>query len=508
MDHANKPIARIDIPGLTDRRHGTAGSSSAEPERRRKGMEVAREVVLEDKLRATLDLKPEPPVNKMLKGVVVAAEERIKIYEDIKNKRARRKMMRNLVESIIWLLLLAIVVGGYFAWQNHRVKITAERARIAAEAEAERLRLMEERNRIDLERRERERLAREAAAERERFERAQREKAAQEARERVAKMRRDNLERYQMFTCSLSGNKFDLFWKAATNGLETAGGELCYLFPQEGSAPPPLYWVVYETNGVVQAFRLDSQGEKEGVAFATFSEKLKNADYLVARGDKVYFKSKQKDPKTGVLSKKQECDPATLFFGGLTDVLKWLKPTYDELTFDVVFTTKGGVKRIVVENLEFGCAYSLPNVRAAIEKEFPFSSTGGGGLREKRFKRTVKLWNGGMIKQGIDGITYVPRTRPPQRTYNNSTSNLKGYDVIYRSSGTNHGDASRWQALYNRAVREEADERAFYERQRAESQGRRARALSEAERTWREKIDKIFDEGTLSYRIRKRKPAN
>ena len=197
-------------------------------------------------------------------------------------------------------------------------------------------------------------------------------------------------------------------------------------------------------------------------------------------------------------------------------MLKELKPSYDELTFDIIFIPKGSAKKIHVENLEFGCTYSFENVRDAIEKANPFNvydAHGGGSSRAKRFKRTVKIWNGAMIKQGIDGVTYVPRTPPPERVYYPPfRSNLSGYKVIYRSRERDSyvyrdNGHSRWQDLYNRAKEEDAAEREYYERQRASRAERRSSAQTEAERKWHEKIDKIFREGTLTYHIRKAKVA-
>ena len=89
---------------------------------------------------------------------------------------------------------------------------------------------------------------------------------------------------------------------------------------------------------------------------------------------------------------------------------------YEELTFDIFFTPMGK-KKIFVENLPYGCTWSLQNVRDAVDKATPSGGSGSfvsGKSSKKKVKRTVKIYPGGMIKQGMDGITYVP-INPPHR---------------------------------------------------------------------------------------------
>lgn len=514
---SEKKSVRIEIPGVTDRKIGRPKSpmpenlpTGKEDGRFLKERDTVQHVLAEDRLRITLSAKEERPLNSVLQGTVHAAEERARLYEEMKSKMTRRKMLKNFFDVFILLMLLTAIVGGYIAWTNHRTKVEAEKTRLNLEAEAERIRLEAERDRVEAEKRERLRQEREDLEKRKRDEREKERLAVEEAQ----RERRDNAERYQMFKLALKENEFDLFTISVTNDMKTTGGELCFLLPLE-TTPPPLHWVVYSTNGVVNVYRLDSSGRKEEIDWEMFQKKLMlGKDYIVAKEGKVYFHSNRKKPGVGLLDKSQPGNPAVVFFGKMSDTMKWLQPTYDELTFDIFFTPKGEPKKkIKVENLLFGCSYSLQRVREAVEAEFPFNASGvrssAGG---RRFKRTVKLWNGMTIRKGVDGITYVPATPPPKRpTYyrSSSYSNLSGYHTIYRSrthSYANGEDAADlWRSLYERAQEEDAQERAFYERQRQSSREAQSRAVSDAERRWSEKIDAILCDGTLSFGIRKAK---
>ena len=468
--------------------------------------ESMQDVLMEDKLRMAINVQP--PVTKSAPGgAVSAAEERVRMYEAMRRKNARTKMLRNFVESAMLLMLLGALVGLSLWWMSHRNKVKAEEARISAEREAEMIRIAKERDKIDRERREKDRLEREAMLARER-ERRQKE---QEAKEREERERRNNKELYNLCSMAIRENQFDLFVDSVTNDMCRTGGELCYLLPTP-TTPPPLYHVTYETNGIRQVFRIDEKGNKDVVEAGEFDGMLKGVEYIVAKNGMVHFASTRKPPTTGLLPMAKEADPSETFFGALAPALMELKPTYDELTFDVFFTPRGSTKKIFVENLPFGCAWSQQNIRDAIDKATPRGSTGyfsAGSSRIKKFKRTVKVYGGSMIKQGLDGITYVPASPPPERyreVYSSTVPNC-----IYRSRTTVRYDNSRerWSTLYARAQQEEADEAAYYERLREKRQSSISAAQSAEERKRQAKIDGILRNGTLSYRIRKAKvPAD
>ena len=503
----SKP-ARVEIPT-------GANKTSTKPRigiRRQSATEISRNVEMEDRLRMAIN--PQPPKTPVSapKGVVSAAEERVKLFEEMRRKEARQKMVRNFVESATLLLAFAVLVGLVLWWQSHRNKVAAESARIEAEVEADRIRLKEERDRLAREQREKDRLEREAERAREAERRkkeqeevARRRQEEREAMERAEKEIRDNKERYNLYVMALKENDFDIFVKSVTNDMDKVGGELCYLLPST-AAQMPLFHVTYETNGVKRVFKLYEDGKRDEVEFGAFQERIKDVEYLVAKSGTVYFKSTRKNPAVGLLPMANESDPAETFFGSLAPVLNVLKPTYDELTFDVFFTPNGSDKQIFIENLPFGCAWSHRNVREAIEKNTPRGNGNSysSGSRVKKFKRTVKIWNGAMVMQGIDGITYVPSSPPPERYREKHASGLP--NVIYRSRTVRYdNNYERWQILYNKAQQEEAEEAAYYERLRQKRADRRASAQAASEQRWQKKVDNILSNGVLSYKIRKAK---
>ena len=399
-------------------------------------------------------------------------------------------MLRNFVESAILLMLLATIVGLYFWWQDHKSKMEVEAAKIREEQ----IRIEAERERQRQELREKERLARESALARER-----------ESSEREKRELRDNKERYLMYMMAITENRFDLFTRSVTNGMESAGGELCYLFPQDGRSIV-LYHVLFETNGIKRISKMEGDGRKEAADPVVLNDKISKMEYLVAKGDTVYFKSLRKTPPTGILNSASESDPAETFFGALAPVIKVVKPTYDELTFDIFFTPKGETKKIFVENLPFGGSWSMQNVREAVEKNTTIrASSYKKDTKIKKFKRTVKIYNGMVIMRGIDGITYVPRTPPPNRIRTTYSSTVPNCIYRTRTRTTFDNSRERWSALYSAAQQEDAAEAAYYEQIRKNRAERRNAAQAAEEQRWRDKIEDILRNGTLSYRIRKAK---
>ncbi|MBR2838609.1 MAG: hypothetical protein IKE55_07500 [Kiritimatiellae bacterium] len=470
-------------------------------------------ILMEEKLRLTINPRPPQPPHPVPYGSISAAEERVRMYEEMRRKEARQKMARNFVDSLILLLCLGVVVGCCLWWRSHTNRVEKERIRLQAEAEANRIKQRTERDRVERERREKDRLEREAESlreaerkKKEQAELARRQQEECEAQERADKEVRSNKERYHLYMMALKENNFDMFVKSVTNDMDRVGGELCYLLPS-ATTQMPLFHVTYETNGVKRVFKLYEDGRKDEVEFEAFQDMIKDSEYLVAKGGTVHFRSTRKNPATGLLPMVNESDPAEAFFGSLSPILKILKPTYDELTFDVFFAPHGSGKTIFVENLPFGCAWSRRNVREAIENNTPMNSgkSYGVGSRAKKFKRTVKIWNGTVIKQGADGITYVPSSPPPERYRTTFTSTLP--NVIYRSRTSVRYDNSlgRWQTLHHRALQEDAEEAAYYERLRQKSADCCAAAQAAEEQRWQKKVDGILSNGVLSYKIRKAK---
>lgn len=446
----------------------------------------------ERKLRKAIGVQPPTKPSEAKRRSISAAEERVRMYEGMRRKTARTKMLKNFIESAILLMLLATIVALYFWWQDHQSRLAAEAVRRREEA----IRIEAERDRAKREQREKERLAHEAAKVRE-----------TEEKQRQERELRDNKENYQSLMYALKENKFDLFTRAVTNDMATSGGELCYLFPQTAT-PVSLYHVLCETNGTRHVFRIEQDGRKEPVSPDILDEKTKNLEYIVAKGDTVYFRSLRNTPPSGLLDITRESDPAEAFFGALSPVLQKLKPTYTELTFDIFFTPRGASKKIFTENVPFGGVWSLRNVRDAVENNITVTGTRIPKTAIKKFKRTFKIYNGMIVKQGIDGITYVPAS-PPARRMNHVYSSIIP-NCIYRSrTSTSYIDTTReqWESLYQRALRENEAEAAYYEEQRRKTDERRNAARESDEKRWRAKVDETMRNGTLSYRIRKARRA-
>lgn len=452
--------------------------------------------------RATLKLRKVLTSNAQPESVCMtpkAVEERVKIYEDMKHKRWRRTVLGRICDVIILLLAFLTMWYVYMMWQNH-TQSQLQKERELREAEDKR------QNELDLKRaQEREKLKQEEIALQEKI---KAEKAAAEEEKRIAEQeRKDSIELYKIMTYALRENDFYLFGASVTNNLLGSGQKLCYLLPIE-TGTLPVYCVSYVENSAKrEIIKLMPNGEKTNIDEIEFDSLLKNKDYLVATDGKSYFKAKRRKPQSGILSKTKEGDPAEVFFGSLWTVLQQLNPTFDDLTFDIYFSSKDG-KKIFVENLEFGCKYSLEKVKGAIAQEYARKAISTGALKFTKYKRTAKLYNGSVVKRGVDGITYVPRTQPARQLYGtSSTYSLNGYRTIYDSRKAKYVQSDNWHALYTQAIKEDNEEKEFYEKQKRDFLENVQRKSSLVERDWKKKLEKNFDEGTITYAI-KRAPAN
>lgn len=468
-------------------------SSKGSEERDDSALEGARAT---QRLRRTLDLKPERPAP--TRGLY-DAETRVKMYEQMKHRMWRRKLLKNIFEVAV---LLALLCSFWFIYKGVDAHLEHKRALAAAERAAEEAREAE-RERKQAEEREKIRAEQEA---RRAAEKAEREAAVAE-RARQEKEKAETVEAYKVFIHALRENEFDIFGKSVTNTLAEVGGELCYFLPLE-KRQITLYWATYSTNAAPQVVKIDENGNREPIDFDTFSKRIASLDYLVAKDGKTYYHPRRKKPLWGSLSKTEACDPSDKFFAGLNKSLENLRPSFDDLVYDIVFIPAGMPnKRIICETLEFGCKYSLDSVRDAVEKEFPPKSYSGEMMKIKKFKRTVKLWNGSMIKHGIDGITYVPRHNPSQRDYYNShpVHSLAGFNTVYRRTARRLDDSQRWAELYSQAQREDSEEEAYYARARSDYESRRKKGMDAALTQYEERINGIIQKGELYYHAKKRK---
>ncbi len=452
----------------------------------------------ERKLRKTLKLKPEPPLPEKK---LYDSEIRVKTYEQMKHRMFLRKFLKNAFDVAVLLGLLSSLWFVYKAIDRHldhrRELAEAERA-AEAKQEAERAeRAQKERERLQSER--------EAENERQRLERerkAAEEEAARKDKEQAAAL-------YLTFLYAVRENDFDMFNVNVTNKLAETGGELCYLLPLDKNPRPPLYWVKHVPGEVVKAVKIEDGGKRSEIDYSEFAARIDGFDYMVAKEGMVYYHARRKNPRWGMIDKDKPVDPSEMFFSGLSGALELIKPVYDELVFDIIFyPSENPQNKIVCETLEFGEKTSPVAIRSALENVYPPRASDGETFKFKKFRRTLKFWNGSHVKRGVDGITYVPRMRPATRygTYSASSLTMPGYRPIYRSRARRLDDNDEnWTTLCNLTKQEEQAEVRYYEGKRNEYEQNKRNNKDKATQRYVERLDRILKNGKLYFHARKRK---
>lgn len=445
--------------------------------------------------------------NQMASKKIYMAEEHARFYEEMKDIELRRKT-REKIGSVLMLLAVVLCAAGIYWYVGYR-KEQRRQAEIAFAAEQ---------NRLAAERLERER---KEQALREESEKAERERRLAEEKRRkeesallqAEKAREANalLESKVLYrkACALFGDgEFDFLSAMPTNSLPgKVAGEFYYLLPFLDNGE--IVICQSSATGIVSVCRLDATGKKTAFEASTFLSSLQGKDYLVAHGENVYFQSKRRKAHVGKISKTEVVDLGKEFFGDIASEVKRLDFDSDDLKFEIVFVAKESKKVIVADTIEYGVQYSLAKVREAIEEAFPMRKSATiSSSRKARFRRTVVLWDGARVKKGVDGTTYVPKVAPPQ-TYGSTTLYGPGWNY-----GRNywHNENKRryraeynraqWQALYDEALKQEEAERRFYEQQDASKEKKQQTVMTQAERAYAEKIDRIYDAGTLYFRAR------
>lgn len=436
------------------------------------------------------------------------AEEHVRFYEEMKDAEQRRKS-REKFSGILMLLAVALCAVSVYWYVGHR-KEQRRQAELAFAAERNRL----EAERVEVERKER--ALREAEEKLNREKRLAEEKRRKEEAERLQaeKAKESNALQeskvlYRQVCALFRDGEFDFLKSLPTNSLPgQAEGEFYYLLPFLDNGE--IVVCQSSTNGIISVCRLDGQGKKTAFETDSFLSSLQGKDYLVARGDKVYFQSKRKKAHVAQISKTEVVDLSKAFFGDVTPEVKKLDLDPDELKFEIVFIPRESKKVIIAETIEYGATYSLERVREAIQDAFPqrtpsmFTSS-----KRKRFKRTVVLWDGAHVKKGVDGVTYVPRVAPPV-TYGRTTTYTYGpgwsYDRDWRNENKRRYRAeythAQWQSLYEEAKKQDEEEQRFNEAQDAARAKRTESVQSQADRDYAARIDRIYDAGTLYFRAR------
>ena len=437
------------------------------------------------------------------------AEEHVAFYEKMKDIQHRRKM-REKINGVLMLLAVVLCAAGVYWYVGYR-KEQRQRAELA---------LADERNRLDAERAENERKER---ARREEEEKANREKRLAEEKRRKEENERLQAERakeanalqeskvlYRKVCALFADGEFDFLKALPANSLPgKAAGEFYFLLPFLDNGE--IVVCQSSTNGIESVCRLDGLGKRTPFDSDTFLASLQGKDYLMACGDRVYFQSKRKKPHVAPISKKEVVDLVKEFFGDIAPEVKRLDIDPEGLKFEIVFIPNETKKVIITDTIEYGAQYSLSKVREAIEDAFPLRTTlFSSSTSRKKYKRTVVFWEGGHIKKGVDGVTYVPRV-PPTRAYERY-----GHTTVY-GSGWDYERVSRneskrvaraeqqrahWQSLCEEAKKQEEAESRFYERQNASREKGAQSAMSQAERDYAARIDRIYDAGTLYFRAK------
>ena len=428
-----------------------------------------------------------------IEGRVQNAEQRKARAAARDQKQAQRREIVLFSKIAILLAVLGLTAFASWWFWNHQ-KEKQERARQAA-ALVEQLRAEEEK-RVAAERAERERQRKAEAEEQKKKDEARRAEDERRRAEDEAK-RAETEARRKLFAATeeaFDGGAFHfisgLSKKKAPGACE---GTFYYVLPRSEKARPSFVVCESSTNGTVACHRLFESGEKEPYEAADgFLKAVDGMDYLMLAPDKnLYFHSRRRKDHVGEISKETSEDVVAAFFGDIAKDVTRLVPEFDEIRFEIVFVPKSeGQKKaspIVVETLDYGLRYSLAKVRDAIEDAFPDTASAAKAKR-KRSKRTVVFWDGSVVKKGIDGVTYVPRTCPATtRTYRSRNG--------YTSYSSTSDRSSQWHSLYNEALRQEEREREAERNEAAE----RAQKGADA---YRRRLDRIFEDGTLFFRAR------
>ena len=509
---------RIELPtGLSARRQDTGSQNPQKavvPEIKIKRPEFAPREEQKPQLRV-IRKETNPSVDQgriekqMVSRRLHMAEEHVRFYEEMKDIEHRRKT-REKINGILLLLVVALCAAGIYWYVGYR-KEQRQRTELA---------LAEERNRLDAERAENERKERARREEEEKANRAKRlaeEKRRMEETERIqaekakeANALQESKVLYRKVCALFADGEFDFLKTLPSNSLPgKVADEFYFLLPFLDNGEIVVCQSL--TNGIESVCRLDESGKRTAFDPATFLASLQGKDYLMACGDRVYFQSKRKKAHVSSISKKEVVDLGKEFFGDIAPEVKRLDLDPEGLRFEIVFIPGETKKVIIADTIEYGAQYSLSKVREAIEDAFPMRRVSVSSSKSrKRYKRTVVFWDGAHIKKGIDGVTYVPRIAPTRAydRYGHTAVYGSGwdYDRAWRNESKRMARAEQqrehWQSLCDEAKKQEEAESRFYEKQNDSREMGAQSAMTQAERDYAARIDRIYDGGTLYFRAK------
>lgn len=438
---------------------------------------------------------------------VAAVEGKARIVEELNDKAARRRN-RILITNIIgWILVVAALFFGWRYWSEK--KAADDRRRLAAALE--RARIAEEQ--AANERKHQQELR--EAQEKERAKRKAEEDRRRAAEEAAAVERRATCERFGTVASLFEDGGFGFVRDLAKDKLPgSVDGTFYFVLPYTEDKTGAFVVCDSKTDGTFSTYRILESGEKLPYVSTDFLSSLQKKDYLMLTPDeKVYFHARREKQHVGEISLREPSDLSDEFFASIAEEVRDLMPKFDDVQFEIVFMPKAKkgekVKPIFVETVDYGMRYSLEKVREAVMDAYPMKGVARVKTKTRRLpKRTVVFWDGGMMKTGIDGVTYVPRHPPATPTSSSGMSRMGGsrrYRFSTRDSEHSQQAYERWVAMRDEAERQENEAMAAMESQRLENEESMERMKDKAMAKYYREITKLIDSGTLFYRARIKK---
>ena len=214
-----------------------------------------------------------------------------------------------------------------------------------------------------------------------------------------------------------------------------------------------VYEIEAEPGGVIKSVSLSQDGERSKVDAGMIMERLKTEKFAITSGKKVYVGG-VRSPVGNFDVPEKGCD-FSIMNASFGDFMKTavalgmqppdakfkvcLKPDGAKNDKDNVFLCAVGYDDVIErKTVEEAIRRKLSNDAKRIASE-------SSGVKRKKFKRTVMLYDGVHIKKTLDGVTMVPRTY----------RHLGTSEYKQKSARTEAEFRKKWQNLYDEAVRQE-----------------------------------------------------
>ena len=359
-------------------------------------------------------------------SVARASAERI---ERIRTMNRKRELLAKIMYALI---AIGVCTVGFLCWESWRDRRVAEKAMQQAVKEAQQ-RIDDERRAKEGEIRKAEAAQRRAEAEKQRQEREAQRKAEDEARERrraedakhraeeerirqeriaaeraETQLRDDRRKKYDSVVGSLSHMTTEP-WShlAEERRLNVAGGESFCLVP--------------EPNGNMILYRIDDtsvsslsrDGDVESVERGTYEAVVTERGALRVADGKAYIVSPKMNDGELFPVPQSSVNPSELLFRGVCDIVHSVGANVDGISFGVTYVSADRKAEIPVKNVTFDQSVSRRDVLDAVTQH-ALKSFRPPKPAAKMKRRTVVFYDGLMVKNELNGVTYVPRT-PPRR---------------------------------------------------------------------------------------------